>query len=141
MEVISFYDVSSINVPFTSVYLFFSDLQDDRTCFEVEAVPKGQNVKLLSEVEDKIKPPPNYAKWSRLKNDPTKSIFVGLMERETGSSWKTHVADHDNFALSSNGDLEIKRMDESLEGQYIQSYKNRTLACYGVKLPRDTRGI
>ena len=95
---------------------------------------KGEKITLPSNLGDKTNPPPNYLKWSRLKDG--KGVFVGLWERGIESSSERPVADPVNFALTDNGDLEIKHTDESLEGEYQLSHQNIVLTCVSVRISR-----
>ena len=100
----------------------------------------GQIVNLRSGFRPDKDPLPTIVEWSRLNHG--KNTFVASMWRKTGSPWEKSVADNRTFAVKQNGDLVIKRMDASLEGEYVQRYLNKTHVRYHVHiLPRNPRGI
>ena len=102
------------------------------------SVIEGKKVILPCDLKDEIKSPPGYLSWSRLKKNEPNDTSVAVMYGKPNSSWST--ADDSKFALHRNGDLEIKRMDKSLEGLYKQTYLNVT--CYWVNIfDPDSRGI
>ena len=103
-------------------------------------VRAGKNVVLHSGFDPKYKRP-TYVVWTR-KDHHRDDTLIGIMQRDTDSSdWKPIVANNSKYAINSDGDLILKRVDKTFNGEYKQSTQNVVYIGYHVRVGElDPRG-